>query len=294
MALLRLSVPTAATTTHGGGGHQDLHIMFCNERMWQQALGIRRNIERGSRRFGFHERFPRSTDGLSLLTFGDGGLWKLVNLGQKLREPCKKSSEDSEQQQQQSNMSESEWIEHQRNMTRLILEGKHERPPDRNYTGDLKQTFRAMHIKEHAAAATEAIWNRPISYFRNLRNSLTSPTAAVVPQDCDDESYNRGWKFLHRVIVSSLSESDRRRLPSYNPQHKALILFVEQRAGRITVQKVRNLEACSRQELLGLLRLVQARGWRDVIWVAKSDADMPTGMDTCKNARVLEWGSGML
>ncbi|KAF4468742.1 hypothetical protein FALBO_4370 [Fusarium albosuccineum] len=159
--------------------------------------------------------------------------------------------------------------------TGQILEGKLTPPPDRNYSGMFAESFRRMALEEMKGKHERA------RALRILRNAY-SATAA---RGC-----LKGWKFLRHLMLEGLAEADTSGFPAYHPDQRAYLIVVEEKGGRLTAKKVRNLDACSKAELLKLMQQVETRGWRDIIWVANQGEWVPYVFEGGIDAEVMVWG----
>ncbi|KAF4982636.1 hypothetical protein FZEAL_1785 [Fusarium zealandicum] len=145
----------------------------------------------------------------------------------------------------------------QRLQTLKILEGKLVPPPNRHYSGPLEQEFRSMARNEIRAKRERAEAAR---FLHNSRLTRASPGGL------------QGWKFLRDIMIDGLTDADAVRFPAWHPKQRAY-LIIEDRKG--VGRKIRNLDACSKNELLKLMQQAQDNGWQDVIWVANPDEDIP-------------------
>ncbi|KAF4449129.1 hypothetical protein F53441_7525 [Fusarium austroafricanum] len=158
--------------------------------------------------------------------------------------------------------------------TSLILEGKLTPPPDRDYEGDLAPMFRYLAAEEE-------------------REKLHRKRAARKQQsDLVDDS-SKGWKFLHSIIFAGQGTAHgSKKFPPYHPNQRAFLLLLRPcRSGSLTTYSVRNLEACTKDELLELIEQLEIWGWNHMIYVTNEDEEMPYPyrIEGERKAEVLEW-----
>ncbi|KAF5021383.1 hypothetical protein F66182_6572 [Fusarium sp. NRRL 66182] len=159
---------------------------------------------------------------------------------------------------------------HQRLMTELILEGKITPTPDRNYEGSYASIFHDMAIQEARDAQ---------------RNALQA--SARVPPLHDDSV--QGWRFLHGILSLATPLSNGKPFPAYHPNQRAYLHTRDKKNGRMVTTCIRNLDACSKAELLKLINLIEERGWQDMIYVANQGEDIPNNLQQDDEAQPLYW-----
>ncbi|KAF4946452.1 hypothetical protein FSARC_14191 [Fusarium sarcochroum] len=160
----------------------------------------------------------------------------------------------------------------ERMKTHLILEGKLTPPPNRDYEGDYAPDFRAMAAKE----------------ARDKRHREHALRVFKDKQPVDDSL--QGWRFIHDMIHPGLMYYGKAHsFPVYHPNQRAYILTQREINGRMITTSIRNLDACSKNELLKLVNGIERHGWQDVIYVTIQGENIPYNLKQDGKAETLDW-----
>ncbi|KAJ4271372.1 hypothetical protein NW762_000074 [Fusarium torreyae] len=162
----------------------------------------------------------------------------------------------------------------ERMKTHLVLEGKLTPSPNRDYEGDYAPDFRAIAAKEERDKRHREHALRVLKDKRPVDDSL------------------QGWRFLHDMINFRLTPISRLKahpFPAYHPNQRAYLLTQKERNGRMITASIRNLDACSKNELLKLVNGIERHGWQDVIYVAIQGDDIPYNLKQDEEAEMLDW-----
>ncbi|KAF5629264.1 hypothetical protein F52700_7582 [Fusarium sp. NRRL 52700] len=147
----------------------------------------------------------------------------------------------------------------ERAKTERILEGTLTPDPDRDYEGEFTLLF--------------------LSFLEAQRQRR--------PDIVDGGS--KGWKFLHGIIAAGQNDEPSE-LPAYHPSQRAFLLVRKFRGPFLVTCSTRNVDTCSRAELLKLIWQMEMTGWNDMIYVTQKDEEVPYRIESKEKAEVLEWG----
>ncbi|KAK5997917.1 hypothetical protein PT974_00284 [Cladobotryum mycophilum] len=294
MPSLRICFPTGDRA----GDHQEYQIKFRDTLMWRQAMGLPpRPVYRMHRQEAVVPRDGVRADSMSNRRFSVKRMSKAWTRFSRRYEtvgppPPQVASSHYHQHHLKTAVHVEgddggvQNVEENRKLALDILEGKRRPVPNREYSGSLKHVFQSMYDKEKVTARVTAM-RRRMSKFLALGGSSSSYSSS-------SQVKSRGWALLRNILVSELSPEDKNALPAYRFGQKAMLLFVEQTGEKMRVRHRRNLDACAPGELDAMLESIEARDWRDVIWITSSVDDMPMKLVARREVKVLEWGGDMI
>lgn len=145
-----------------------------------------------------------------------------------------------------------------------ILEGVKEPTPCRDYSGQYETLFRLIARDEE-------------------RDRLLGGM---------QRDFRRGWEFIRALVFEGLRYYDRETMPEHDKKDRAYWLQMElNENGRWVVESAKCLNDFSRHRLREILRQIEDRGWRDVIWVGKPGVSPPFfyTKTTLANAESIRW-----
>lgn len=108
-------------------------------------------------------------------------------------------------------------------------------------------------------------------------------------------TYFNGWAILRQILMSAVQGEEGRPLRRFDGEKPVFLLQSRRVDGERRVERIQCLSICTLKEFQQAMEDVEERGWEDVIWVKKDDAErLPFRLGHGRKLKMIEWGPDMM